>query len=97
MAAREVIARLTLAQRRALLWLPADGSWKAQERGQHQVSLWAMILKHFGDPERAACWSVALVRNMATSAASAMQWRLTPLGREVRAMLAAAAKESSDG
>jgi hypothetical protein len=85
MTPTDIARGLTPAQRRALLWLPADGTWVAQERGKHQVSLWVMLRKDFGDPERAACWSAALVRNMATSAASLLLWRLTPLGVQVRA------------
>lgn len=86
MTPAEIAARLTPAQRRALLWLPADGRW---------VSRIHLSLAHgprsmpgaSTAPPLLALLKVGSVEANPTSAVE--DWRLTPLGAEVRAILAA--------
>ena len=100
MTPAEIAARLTAAQKRALLWLPGDGSEIERQKGApREVSLWAMGNQRIGDPEREAAIVYSLCRHSAPEAArepgkvwAPLRWRLTPLGREVRAL-----KQMEDG
>lgn len=82
----ETIARgLSPAQKRALLWLPDDGSWRLRSGADAPPPNKFNILKGHGladgQPIRQGQWN----------------WRLTPLGLLVRASLSqAGAREVGD-
>lgn len=71
-------SRLTPRQREALLWLPADGTWKLQEKGkggQSMISLiYQMIVTETYEPT-------------GPRGGYRGSYRLTPLGRRIRAVV----------
>lgn len=71
MTPAEIAARLTPAQRRALLWLPADGSQRKRVLGK-PPSYQAMFL----------------LRPSLAEDVEFEIYRLTPLGQQVRALVA---------
>jgi hypothetical protein len=91
MTPAEIAARLTAAQKRALLWLPGDGSEIERQKGApREVSLWAMGDERIDNPEREAAIVYSLCRHSAREPGKVWaprRWRLTPLGREVRAII----------
>lgn len=102
----QIASKLTDAQRRALLWLPADGSWRDHRRlpkandGVSETSLWHLLSKTIGNPKKqiATTWSLA-VHDFNSGEKEHRQmwrntrWKLTPLGVAVRAHL----KEQTNG
>ena len=83
----QIAARLTKAQRRAILWLPKDGS-EVERVKQPMTAAVASLEMRFSD--------VCKGRSIRTASGrwSCMAYRLTPLGAAVRAVVA---KEDGDG
>lgn len=78
--AATIARRLTPAQRRALLWLPADGSWRqglGRENQQNGVTFSRIIL--MGLAAQKVCW--------ANNPRPPKTYGATPLGLAVRAEL----------
>lgn len=91
MTPAEIAARLTPARRRALLWLPGDGSAQSTVYANHTYGLWSYQLAQ-------ACRRMVQLglvhRTAASSTTPRIMWNLTPLGLAVRAVLET---EQSDG
>lgn len=93
MKAEDIAASLSEAQRRALLWLPADGTARDHEfRSPREVSFYALAKVIKGDPKRevasiySLCW---LGRNEDRKRGiwPMPTWGATPLGLAVRSHL----------
>lgn len=98
--AEKIARRLSEAQRRALLWLPADGSPREHGRGDpREASFYALQNRITGDPGRKVATIYSLCRIGAGQKRPGRiwppnTWRATPLGLAVRAELL---KERDDG
>jgi hypothetical protein len=99
-----IIAGLSDAQKRAVLWLPADGSKKDHRRGGSkndrvsETSLYMLDKRVVGDPKKRLATIYTLVEHSLHTGAKEhgqiwanTQYWLTPLGQKVRARLGAAA------
>jgi hypothetical protein len=94
--AEKIAAALTPAQRRALLWLPGDGSWRARGKAHKDISRTSMYcmadIRH-GDPRLMVATVAALCDGAPPKQVAgrwaADEWRATPLGLAVRAVLKA--------
>jgi hypothetical protein len=88
MDAESIAKRLSPAQKRALLWLPGDGSrvdWKSAPKPRPMpVSLWGLLAKH-GAPHLA---------KHGPTVKDWHQWEITPLGLEVRRAILTAQEQS---
>ena len=87
----EIAAKLTRAQRAAVLWCNADGSPREWEKGG-EVSFFCLAKVIIGDPEREAATIYSLtVRGDSKTQKRGLwpnpTWALTPLGLAVRAHL----------
>jgi hypothetical protein len=94
MTPAEIAARLTAAERRALLWLPRDPAWiTAADLGERMGGTARMKAQGLGRLGGTMAWRLmrkglaALVPMRGTSG-----YRLTPLGLQVRAII-----EKEDG
>ena len=90
----QIAAKLTSGQRRALMWLPADGAWRvADATAPRRVSL--SISRRIGDPEKVVSYHYVLSiieygnALQIDPAKRSDKARLTPLGAAVRAIVAA--------
>ena len=86
MTPAEIAARLTEAQKRALLWLPGDGS----ERRTAEAS--DCDCYRFWQAFRKLALLGVVHRRPLRKWPTPIMWSLTPLGREVRAII-----EKEDG
>jgi len=82
---------LTEAQKRAVLWLPANGDWRERRQGDiPQTPLWILQNKVNGNPKKSVCICASITerRESAGRDKGAMwpntDWRLTPIGRKIR-------------
>ena len=84
----EIARKLSPAQKRALLWLPADGSRVKHTQGSPgKNSLWSMCSVTKGNPTRGVAITYSLVGRQWISMAAGTEFWLTPLGRKIRAEL----------
>lgn len=90
----KTIARgLSEPQRRAVLWCPADGSARAHVKGSpSEVSFFALTEKIVGDPRKKPAVIFKLIERANGYQPINRQWpvaeyRLTPLGLDVRKLL----------
>jgi len=96
----QLIAGLSEAQKRAVLWLPADGSRKDHRRGGgknyrvSETSLCVLERRVVGDPKKGMATIYTLVEHSFDTGEeecgqmwASMQYWLTPLGLAVRARL----------
>lgn len=88
----DIADKLTAAQKRALLWLPEDGSARAWEKGA-QTPMYCMANWTSGNPEKAVALYAKLCRYSGNGPPTDKSiwgkplWRATPLGLSVRAYL----------
>lgn len=74
---RVAAPRLTSAQRRALLWLPADGRWQAHVKSAETSR-----------PRRDTLWTVCQIRLVEKTFVDFFRhYRLTPAGQAARAQI----------
>jgi hypothetical protein len=79
--ARRIAERLTAAQRKALLWLPADGSWTSgRVPREFSGGCSSLTISRRGAE---GSWDMGVVGKVAAR----MRYRLDDLGRRVRAIL----------
>jgi hypothetical protein len=96
-----IARRLSPAQRKALLWLPEDGSERQHKKGDpREVSFWAMGSLVWGGPRgEAVTMEAHLCRRTGADTYNGREWapafwRLTPLGLSVRAEVEAMQREA---
>ncbi len=98
--AAEIAGRLSEPMKRAVLWLPADGSWRDHRRkpnsndGVGESSLYNIKERIEGKPDRELAAIYRLAKSDHASGDKERgqiwpntRWRATPLGLEVRAHL----------
>lgn len=98
--AERIAVGLTEAQRRAILWLPEDGSWKDHRRvprangGVSSSTLLFLKERRIGNPKKRVAQIYCLTESSfnAGEKERGQMWRnnvyrLTPLGLEVRRIL----------
>ena len=81
---REIATRLSPAQEHALLWLAADGSLKAQEKGVSSTSLWVLRSKLIVPHVRAELVKTTGGDKFENGKWSPRYWSATPLGLAVK-------------
>jgi hypothetical protein len=91
MNAEQIAARLSPAQKRAVLWCNGDGTPKVHLKGPETsfYCLWKVIL---GDPRKQVAQIYSLAEHGKSTTEKrglwpASTWKLTPFGLEVRAIL----------
>lgn len=88
-----IIARRSAAQKKALMWLPADGSARTRAKGApSEVSFWAMSNIVEGNPAKEIARMYRLCRHIDGKHQPGRfwpdrMWQLTPLGLAVRQRL----------
>lgn len=84
---------LSEAQKRAVLWCHADGSYRVHDKqAPREVSFWVLLKVIKGDPLRevATMFSLTMQADHPTLKSGiwpARTWALTPLGQQVREYL----------
>jgi hypothetical protein len=94
MNAAEIAKWLSEAQKKALLWLPANSGWIEHTKGSpSRTSLYCMSRAVKGDPRKVVAITYSLCEKRAGTNKPKgefwpnNEWRSTPLGLEVRAIL----------
>lgn len=94
-----VAAGLTKAQRKAVMWMNADGSPREHDStAPREVSFWAIESRTIGDPAKQVAVTYSLCRRADGQRKTGCiwppnTWALTPLGLAVRAHLTASEKK----
>lgn len=88
-----IASRLTERQRAALMWLPGDGSERTEEKTPYlKSSLWHLRSRNISQDIAATLAMYRQEARMLNGNWLPSHWRLTPLGRRVRAVV-----EAGDG